>query len=68
MDLPQVGHCGVAPNTRLVLHCGAQMGIPLDPEPRDKVNAVAGALAEAVGPATRDRDHHPVAALYRTIH
>ena len=42
------------------------MGIPLDPEPRDKVNAVAGALAEAVGPATRDRDHHPVAvsALY----
>ena len=70
MDLPQVGHCGVAPNTRLVLHCGAQMGIPLDPEPRDKVNAVAGALAEAVGPATRDRDHHPVAvsALYHTIH
>ena len=41
MDLPQVGHCGVAPNTRLVLHCGAQMGIPLDPEPRDKANAVA---------------------------
>jgi len=46
------------------------MGIPLDPEPRDKVNAVAGALAEAVGSATPDRYHHLVAvsALYRTIH
>ena len=46
------------------------MGISIDPEPRDKVNAVARALAEAVGPATRDRDHHPVAvsALYHTIH
>ena len=44
------------------------MGIPLDPEPRDKANGVARALAEAVRPATRDRDHHPVATLYRTIH
>ena len=37
------------------------MGISIDPEPRDKANTVARGLAEAVGPATRDRDHHPVA-------
>ena len=59
MDLPQVRHCRVAPNTRLVLHCGARMGISIDPEPHDKANAVARGLAEAVGTATSDRDHHP---------
>ncbi len=68
MNLPQVGHCGIPPHTRPVLHRRAQMGIPLDPQPCDQANGVARPLAEAVGPATRDRDHHPVAALYRTIH
>ena len=68
MDLPQVGHCGISPHTRPVLHRGAQMGISIDPQSRYEANGVAPALAEAVGPATRDRDHHPVAALYRTIH
>ena len=68
MDLPQVGHCGISPHTRPVLHRRAQMGISIDPQSRYEANGVAPALAEAVGPATRDRDHHPVAALYRTIH
>ena len=46
------------------------MGISIDPQSRYEANGVAPALAEAVGPATRDRDHHPVAerGLYRTIH
>ena len=44
------------------------MGISIDPQSRYEANGVAPTLAEAVGPATRDRDHHPVAALYRTIH
>jgi hypothetical protein len=68
MDLPQVGYCGIPPHARPVFHRGAQMGIPIDPQPCDQANGVAGALAEAVSPATRDRDHHPIAALYRTIH
>ena len=69
MDLPQVRHCRVAPSTRLVLHCGARMGISIDPEPRDEANAVARGLAEAVGTATSDRDHRPVAvsALHSNV-
>jgi len=70
MNLPQVGHCGIPPHTRPVLHRGAQMGIPLDPEPCDKPNGIARLFAEAVGPPARDRDDHAVAVrgLYRTTH
>ena len=44
MDLPQVGHCGIPPHTRPVLHRGAQMGISIDPIPATTRMASHGRL------------------------
>ena len=65
MDLPQVGHGGIPPHTRLVLHRGTQMGIPLDPSPAKRRMASHGRLLKVWVPlrATATTTPLPIAGF-----